>query len=422
MFHNNMTGITVQAKRSKQLGINVNKDGSVREINGKVYVDFLYLGHRARESSGLRWNCENAKTVRHQLDRIALAIADGSFEFAKVFPKSKKAAFFSDLENKLLGRTKQPCDLIFKEYIWGWYEMLKATGRIRERTLHGYKSLLRLYLEPFFGEMPFSDINAATLDQFTGWARRQQYRNKPASNTTINKCFIPLQMICKRAAIEYNWGVTYQPFFGYSKLEQEMSGEQIDPFSLDEQASIVANMPDHWKPYFRFAFCSGLRCGEQISLRVTDLDLPKNRLNVRRAMTLNEDGKTVEDKTKNAHSRRSIILLEVMRSILEDQLKICSSLKSEFLFCTPNGSQVQRDNLRGRVWEPALSKADIPYRPMIQTRHSFATTALALGENPLWIAKVMGHSTTRMVIDVYAKYIANLNGTPDGGKLNQAYK
>jgi integrase len=59
---------------------------------------------------------------------------------------------------------------------------------------------------------------------------------------------------------------------------------------------------------------------------------------------------------------------------------------------------------------------------MMQTRHSFATTAFSLGENPLWIAKVMGHSTTRMVIDVYAKYIANQNVTPDGGRLDQAYQ
>ena len=59
---------------------------------------------------------------------------------------------------------------------------------------------------------------------------------------------------------------------------------------------------------------------------------------------------------------------------------------------------------------------------MMQTRYSFATTALSLGENSLWIAKVMGHSTTRMVIDVYTKYIENQNGTPDGGKLNQAYQ
>lgn len=67
--------------RSKQLGLDVNKEGAVREINGKVYVDFLYCANRVRESSGLRWNNDNIKTVRSQLGRIAMAIKDGSFEF-----------------------------------------------------------------------------------------------------------------------------------------------------------------------------------------------------------------------------------------------------------------------------------------------------------------------------------------------------
>ena len=44
---------------------------------------------------------------------------------------------------------------------------------------------------------------------------------------------------------------------------------------------------------------------------------------------------------------------------------------------------------------------------MKQTRHSFATVAMSCGENPLWIAKVMGHKNTEMIIKVYSKYIEN---------------
>ncbi len=71
--------------------------------------------------------------------------------------------------------------------------------------------------------------------------------------------------------------------------------------------------------------------------------------------------------------------------------------------------------------ESSLKKAGLPYRPLLQTRHSFATTALSLGETPLWIAKTMGHSTAKIVLEVYAKYVESLEGTRDGGKLNSAY-
>jgi integrase len=61
------------------------------------------------------------------------------------------------------------------------------------------------------------------------------------------------------------------------------------------------------------------------------------------------------------------------------------------------------------------------YREMKQTRHSFATNALNCGENPLWIAKVMGHRDTDMIIKVYGKYIEDAGGRSDGSKLDGQY-
>ena len=42
--------------KTRKEGLNSNKQGSVRNVNGKVYVDFMYLDERVRESSGLVWN------------------------------------------------------------------------------------------------------------------------------------------------------------------------------------------------------------------------------------------------------------------------------------------------------------------------------------------------------------------------------
>jgi integrase len=57
---------------------------------------------------------------------------------------------------------------------------------------------------------------------------------------------------------------------------------------------------------------------------------------------------------------------------------------------------------------------------MRQTRHSFATNALIYGD-PLWIAKVMGHRNTNMIINVYMKLIEDAKGTTDGSLLAKAY-
>ena len=44
---------------------------------------------------------------------------------------------------------------------------------------------------------------------------------------------------------------------------------------------------------------------------------------------------------------------------------------------------------------------------MYQTRHSFASNALAAGEPPSWVAAMLGHTTPEMLFTVYARYIPN---------------
>jgi integrase len=284
--------------------------------------------------------------------------------------------------------------------------------------LFGYKGYLNLYPTPFFGSLAFADLGGSTFDRFCSWARLQCYRGKPIENKTINKCFTVLKMICKSAAIEYGWGTSYSPFFGYKKLPEIDSYEKVFPFSIDEQKGVLDQLPEHWKPYFRFAFCCGLRPGEQIALKPDDIDWEKGILNVRRAITLDENGKKTEGNTKNRYSRRSIRLIPMMLEALQDQKVIHGLHGGKYFFCTKTGMPVNLSNLRQRVWTPAITKAGVPYREMKQTRHTFATIALSAGENPLWIAKVMGHRNTEMIIKVYSRYIENAGGSKDGGLMN----
>jgi integrase len=44
---------------------------------------------------------------------------------------------------------------------------------------------------------------------------------------------------------------------------------------------------------------------------------------------------------------------------------------------------------------------------MHQTRHSFASNALAAGEAPSWVAAMPGHTTPAMLFTVYNLFIPN---------------
>jgi integrase len=409
--------------KPRKTGLNTNKEGSVRKINGKVYIDFMYLGERARECSDLAWNEKNARHVRQQLDKIIVEINSGSFKFAEVFPNSKKADYFSEKERLLFGLNKTPDQVLFNDFALIWYDLLKDSGRVSERTLWGYKSYLDRYLKPYFGNLSFGEFNKIRFTKFISWAKRQKLRKKQISNETVNKIFVPMKMICKDAAIEYGWGSIYNPFFGFKKLPPESdSYKEIFPFSMDEQNKISVSLPDHWKPYFDAAFKIGLRQGEQNAIKPNDIDWLNGLLHIRRAITLDKNGKLVEGGTKNRYSRRVIKLIPIMIQALKAQKKIYDSFKCEYFFCTTNGERVDPSNLRRRIWNPSLKKAGVELRQMKQTRHSFATNALSCGENPLWIAKIMGHRDTNMIIKVYSKFIENAAGFKDGTNLNSIYQ
>ena len=376
---------------------------------------------RARETSGLVWNEKNAKHVRQQLDKIIVKINSGSFRFAKVFPNSKKADYFSEKERLLFGFGKTPDQVLFKDFALIWYDLLKDSGRVSERTLWGYKSYLDRYLKPYFGNLTFGEFNKITFTKFISWAKRQKLRKKQISNETVNKIFVPMKMICKDAAIEYGWGSAYNPFFGFSKLPEADAYEKICPFSLDDQKKLIGELPEHWKPFFLFAFSSGVRQGEQIAIKPEDINWADRTLRISRALTRDSSGKVMMGTTKNKYSRRTIKLIPVMMSALKAQKKIYDQFNGEYFFCSTTGKRIDRSHLRQRVWDAALKKTGLKYREMKQTRHSFATNALSCGENPLWIAKVMGHRDTDMIIKVYGKFIENASGLNDGIHLDSIY-
>lgn len=63
------------------------------------------------------------------------------------------------------------------------------------------------------------------------------------------------------------------------------------------------------------------------------------------------------------------------------------------------GRPILQDKLR-EVWARVL-KTDLIYRRMYETRHTFASWALAAGETPEWVARTLGHVDTSMVYKTY---------------------
>jgi integrase len=67
-----------------------------------------------------------------------------------------------------------------------------------------------------------------------------------------------------------------------------------------------------------------------------------------------------------------------------------------------------------RAFRKACKEAGVRYRYVYQLRHSFASRALSAGENPLWVARYMGHTDVGMVTRHYGKWIPSVD--PQAGQ------
>ena len=70
-----------------------------------------------------------------------------------------------------------------------------------------------------------------------------------------------------------------------------------------------------------------------------------------------------------------------------------------------------------RAWVKQLAVFGIRQRPLYSTRHTFASLAIASGEDPLWVAQVLGHSRPDQLFLRYASHLAGLKA--DGEKVEE---
>ncbi len=154
----------------------------------------------------------------------------------------------------------------------------------------------------------------------------------------------------------------------------------------------------------QFAFWSGLRTGELIALRWSNIDFKNKIINVKFNKVKNEEK---EPKTKSGI--RSVLMLPKAEEALRNQYTLTGSL-SDYVFHNPTTNKPWSSDTKVLShWRKLFSDGKIRYRYAYQTRHTYASTLLSNGENIAWIATQMGHVNTEMVIRNYGKFIPNVN-------------
>lgn len=366
----------------------------VRESTQKLFFDFHYQGKRCREQTALENTAANRKKLEHILKRIEAEITLGTFEYQRYFPSSPRAKELT--KQAEVKRAREAHDTpLFEAFSKDWLDEMKIQWRQSHITT--VEGTLRNYLTPYFGEKEVGRITKKDILEFRASLAKVTTRSgKHLSASRINRIMTPLRMILSEAANRFEFS---SPYHGIKSLKVPRTA--VEPFGIDEVKKIIDTVRPDFRNYYIVRFFTGMRTGEIDGLQWDHVDFTRRQILVRQALV---NGRL--EYTKNDGSFRTIEMSQLVMDALNDQKSATG--KREFVFCTRTGGPLSHNNITKRVWYPLLSHLGLRKRRPYQTRHTAATLWLAAGENPEWIARQMGHTTTEMLFRVYSRYVPNL--------------
>jgi len=81
----------------------------------------------------------------------------------------------------------------------------------------------------------------------------------------------------------------------------------------------------------------------------------------------------------------------------------------QWIFCNGEGNPLDYYNLKHSHFEKCLEHAGIRRIRFHDLRHTYATLLLMQGESPVYVKEQLGHSSIKVTVDIYGRWIPGAN-------------
>ena len=238
----------------------------------------------------------------------------------------------------------------------------------------------------------------------------QNYLNtlKNYSNSSIKK-FYELLSQAFRSAFERDY-IMLNPMKNVIRPKSNKRDKKVRALTIEEQEIFtdflikqdIKNTP--YKNVFLIQMFTGMRIGEVLALKVTDIDLAHNIINVEHTISVDAEEKTImKDIPKSFNGMREIPLTIYLKPYIIEQMNIAkiNNHKENLLFVNRNGGYVDH-RIANRILKKILiNEFNIKDISTHSLRHTFGTRCAECDIKEVAIQRIMGHSSINATLDNY---------------------
>ena len=294
--------------------------------------------------------------------------------------------------------------------------------KMAHSTFIRYEGIVNNHLKPALGHRKLKDLGRAEV------RRLYKEKGKAFSPRSVDYIHVTLQNALSQAVrddlIPRNVASGERP--RSSRNQKEATA--LSPTQV--RALLAEARGDRNEAIYIAAIHTGLRKGELLGLKWTDLDLDGGTLSVRRSLKVKDHGLDFGP-PKNKASRRSVPLNKSAVAALkahrlrqnEERLRLGELWEDQDLvFPNRVGKPINPSNLYKRECKPLLKRAGLENERITihSLRHTFASALCNKRVYPKVIQSLLGHSSITQTMDTYSHLLGGMGHEAVDG-LDEAF-
>lgn len=344
--------------------------------NGKLHIDYRV----------------NQKYIVDKKERIRFStgIDDTIRNKSRVVNESPLLALNHYLKSNNL---KNPNEIYLKDIA---IDALEEDIDNRANDTHAdYITIYENYIKPIFGDMLITDVKVKDLK---AW-KNDLINSKQLSKSRFNKYYRTLNFIMKYAYLnEYIDKNPMDLVDKKSKAYRSSTQASTKYYSKQEVQKIIEHSKGWFKAFITTLFYTGIRTGEGIALKWSDINFEKNTITIQRSSR--------HGVVRNTTKTGIINVIDMALPVKEVLIKYYDeAVSDEWIFPNPKSGKPYwepRSIIKSKL-KPLLKELGIEYKTLYATRHSFASNMVESNVPLTYIQKQLGHKKLSTTMDYYIK-------------------